>query len=219
MRFAATAAMALALSIPMAVRPAAQGDDPDKNVQGSGALPSGWQARLDQPAAKLSDLSFRTMGTGLHSTTGPAAIYYRPDSVASGNFEVKVTLTQTKATAHREAFGLFIGGQNLQAATQKYTYFVIAQTGEYILKRRAGAEAPTVINWTAHPAINKPGANGQYTNTISIVAGPETVSFRVNDKEVASRPRKELDVDGIVGLRMNHNLDVHIEGLTVNKTQ
>ncbi len=218
MRLTATAAVVLALALPMAGQ-GQHNDDPDKNVQGSGTLPSGWQARLDQPTAKMSDLSFRTMGAGFHSTTGPAAIFYRPSDVAKGNFEVKATFTQTKPAAHREAYGLFIGGQNLDAPNQQYTYFEVAQTGEFLLKRRMGAQTPTVVNWTANPAVTKPDAAGKYTNTLSIVAGPTSVSFRVNGTEVATQPRSAVAVDGIAGLRVNHNLDVHIEGFGVERNK
>ena len=212
MRIPTTVALVLALGISAGAQ---QSDDPDKAAAGSGALPAGWQARLDSSNARLADLSFRTMGTGLHSTTGPAAILYRTTAVGKGNFEVKAAFTQTKLSGHREAFGLFIGGQNLQAANQQYTYFEIGQTGEFILKRRNGAQTPTVVDWTANPAVTKPDATGKYTNRLSIVAGPTTVSFRINDKEVANQPRSAVDVDGIAGLRINHSLDLHIEGFAV----
>lgn len=212
MKIPTTLALVLALSIPVGAQ---QADDPDKAAAGTGTLPAGWQARLDSPNARLTDLSFRTMGTGLHSTTGPAAILDRTTAVGRGNFEVKAAFTQTKLGGHREAFGLFVGGQDLQAAGQQYTYFVVAQTGEFLLKRRNGAQTPTLVDWTASPVVAKPDAAGKYTNTLSIVAGPTTVSFRINDKGVASQPRSAVDVDGIAGLRVNHNLDLHIEGFAV----
>jgi hypothetical protein len=83
------------------------------------------------------------------------------------------------------------------------------------VKRRLGSQAPTVINWTPHTAIQKPAANGPATNTLSVVADHTTISFRVNGTEVASQPRSALDVDGVAGLRINHNLDVRVEGFSV----
>ena len=46
--------------------------------------------------------------------------------------------TQMEPAAHPEAYGVFIGGSDLQAANQKYTYFVIRQDGKFLIKRRAG---------------------------------------------------------------------------------
>jgi hypothetical protein len=43
------------------------------------------------------------------------------------------------------------------------------------------------------------------------------VTFLVNGKEVHGTEAKGMTLDGIVGLRVNHNLDVHIEGFDVHR--
>ena len=83
------------------------------------ALPQGWTMRLDRENADPALAKFVTMGDGFHATTGPAAIFYNPAQVGKGNFRVSATFTQTKAPTHPEAYGLFVGGKNLDKPDQR----------------------------------------------------------------------------------------------------
>jgi hypothetical protein len=65
--------------------------------------------------------------------------------------------------------------------------------------------------------VVKADANGKATNKLTVDA-TKTDSLRllVNDKQVAALPANQFGTtNGIVGLRVNHNLDVHIGELTV----
>jgi len=214
-----TLAAAILLAAPFMAQTAAQTpaqggrqSDPDKNVKGSGTLPPEWKARLDQPGAKLDTVSFENTGTGFHITTGPAGIYYTP-RVTGGKYKTQATFIQVKPSAHPEAYGLFIGGSGLEGDDQKYTYFLIRQDGKFLIKRRAGAEMPTVMPWTDNPAINKADATGKMTNALTVDVGQDKVRFLINNTEVASQPLAQVDTKGVTGLRINHNLDVIVEAL------
>ena len=50
---------------------------------------------------------------------------------------------------------------------------------------------------------DRPSADTVKT-TLAIQAGAETVDFLINGTKVASKPRKDLAVDGAAGLRVNH---------------
>jgi hypothetical protein len=65
--------------------------------------------------------------------------------------------------------------------------------------------------------VAKADASGKTTNTLEIAVGTSRVSFRANGKEVYSMPTAAGAMAGVVGLRVNHNLDVHIEGFAVHK--
>src|SRR5512141_1322580 len=97
---------------------AAQESDPTKVVAGGGVTLSGWKGRIDPQAARqgktINDVKMVGMGSGFHVTAGPAAIYWNPANTASGNYTVTGTFTQTKAPAHPEAYGLIIGGKDLE---------------------------------------------------------------------------------------------------------
>jgi hypothetical protein len=208
---AAFAALGAGVALAQTSRPA--GHDPDKTVQGAG-LPAGWQARLDNDA-KIDAVKFEKMGTGFHLTTGPAGIFYQtPPASLAGAPSVSATFTQMAPSAHPEAYGVFIGGSDLQGPNQKYTYFVIRQDGKFLVKRRAGADTPTVMNWADNAAIKKTDASGKMTNTLAIVTDQEKAHFLVNGTEVAAVPLSQIDVAGVAGLRVNHNLNVHVDEFT-----
>jgi hypothetical protein len=191
------------------------GHHPVETLPGGGVLPPGWKGRFDLVSMQLEHLRFLTMDDGLHVTSGPPGIYYRPDQTATGSFTVKATFTQLAKGAHREGYGAFIGGADLDGDGQRYTYFLLRQDGHYLVKRRAGGNTQGVIDWTPNDAIKSFGANGRMTNEIGIDADAATVRFLVNGTEVASRPRSEVDADGVVGLRINHQLDLHVQGFGV----
>lgn len=212
-------AAALLLVAPLTAQ--AQGSaDPDVKVAGGGTLPTGWQMRLDRANANAADVRFVTMGSGYHATMGPAAIFYNPTLTASGNYTAEATFTQMKAPRHPEAYGLVIAGKNLDRADQDYFYFIVRGDGKYMVKHRAGAETHTIADWTAHPAVATQDAAGKATNKLTAVSSPTSLTLLVNGQQVAEYKRADvpyLNTTGLVGLRVNHNLDVHIDGPKVTR--
>lgn len=190
--------------------------DPDIKA-GGGALPAGWMGRTDRPTAKLADAKFVTMGPGFHVTSGPAAIYWRDASTTTGPFTASATFTQTRAPMHPEAYGIFFMGRSLDAADQNYAYFLVRGDGKVMVKHRVGSEVHTILDWTDNASVHKQDASGKATNTLSVDASkPDSVRLLVNGAEVAALPAEHLgSTDGIVGLRVNHNLDVHIGDFVV----
>jgi hypothetical protein len=188
--------------------------DMDK-MQAGGALPAGWSARLDNGNTKAEGVKITPMGGGLHFQSGPAGVYYKAADKKTGAYTVTASFTQVEPSAHPEAYGLFIGGAGLDGADQKYTYFVIRQDGKFLVKKRAGTATPTVTAWTENAAVKKADASGKMTNTLSIAVGKDKVSFLANGTEVSSAPLDQVDTSGIAGLRVNHNLNVQVEGFSV----
>jgi len=189
--------------------------DHDKTIAGGGTLPAGWKGRLDGGGASMAGVKMTPMGGGVHIMSGPAGIYYRPADKPTGEFAASATFTQMERAEHPEAYGIFIGGANLDGASQKYTYFLVRQDGKFLIKRRAGNDTPTVVDWTDSTAIRKPDSSGKMSNTLTVEVGREKVRFLVNGTEVTSTDTSKVDAAGIAGLRVNHNLNVHVEGFSV----
>lgn len=179
-------------------------------------IPEGWQMRLDRPGS-TAPVRFMSMNGHLHAILGPAGIFYQPTATASGAYRAEGTFTLNKPSEHPEAFGLLLGGRDLEGDAQDYLYFLVRQDGKFLVKHRAGAETHTLMDWTAHPAIRTPGADGKATNTLAADVSDAGVRFLVNGTEVGTLPRASmLNTDGIVGLRLNHNLDVMVTDFGVH---
>jgi hypothetical protein len=218
----ATPMIALLLSLPLVLRaqetkPAH--DDADHAVAGGGTVPAGWTARPDGKGG-MANVKVEPMGTGMHVTLGPAIILYKASTEGEGPFHTLATFTLSKPTAHREGYGLFAGGKNLDGPSQSYVYFLIGQDGTYLIKRRDGDKTTDISKgWVADASIKKPDAKGTSTNLLEIdnKQDPSKVVFLVNGKPVYTSDPKTLNLDGIVGLRVNHNLSVHVEGFDVHR--
>jgi hypothetical protein len=214
----------LALAIVVIASPlAAQGHehDPDHAAAGGGTLPAGWQAHLDRADASPANLRFVAMGNGFHATTGPAAILWNPANTVSGEFSAHATFAQTKAPTHPEAYGLFIAGHDLSGTAAEYMYFLVRGDGKYMVRHRAAnGDLHTIAPWTEHAAIHRQNEAGQATNTLAVEGGPWGVRYLVNGAKVAEWPARDvpyLETDGQVGLRINHNLDVHVSDFGVDR--
>lgn len=202
-----------------------------------GHFPEGWKVRLDGAAAPAApspaqggaakaapsakDISFVVMAPGWHITSGPSAIYYQPTQTASGAYSLQSETFLFDPGTRREAFGVFLGGRNLESDQQAYTYFVIRRTGEFLIRRRTGATTADVMPWTANAAIKKwedRAADAKSVrNVLAVKVAPDTTAFLVNGSEVARLPTTKIDTEGIVGLRVNHQLNIHVTSLDVVK--
>lgn len=181
-------------------------------------LPAGWMARADDKG-DVSKIAFNAMSKGWHVVTGPVhGIFYRPETKASGNYTATLdAFFFGPPGQYPEGYGIFVGGRDLSGASQSYLYFVAANNGKYLIKKRSGAATTTLIDWTPSTAIKTvaAGSKDNVQNVFKIQARKDSVLFSINDVVVATRPRSELAVDGVVGFRVNHSLSIHVAGLTV----
>jgi hypothetical protein len=193
----------------------------------------------DNPEVKVMQ-----MGNQLHVTTGPAVVLWKDADRATGTYTLRGTFTMMQPSGHRNFYGLVFGGNDLNGSNQRYTYFTIAQTGEYLIKTREGnavegtprgLEAPTVKAATMHPAIVKPDASGRAVNTLEVRVGASQIEYVVNGQVVHTTPKTNVTVtlaaprgqtaptkpvtlstDGNWGVRINHVLPmIVVENLGV----
>jgi hypothetical protein len=183
------------------------------------AMPEGWMVRLDRAGGSAP--GFEAMSPGWHITTGPAGIFYDPEKTASGTFRVESEVFQFDPGSRNEAYGVFIGGKDLDADGQSYTYFLIRRDGSYLVKRRDGAGTSNVQGWTTHAAVvsweNRGEGEATARNVLAIEAGGEELVFFVNGQEVFRTARQGQHVDGVVGLRANHGLNIHVSSLDITQ--
>jgi hypothetical protein len=206
-RYIHVAALALAVLVPLAAQ-----------------APKGWKMRVDRSTAASDpdapgDIKFVTEGSGFHATNPQAAIYWNPANTASGNYTLKGTFTLVKPSSHTNYYGLIFGGSGLEGAQQSYLYFTVAQNGTWLIKSRNGDATPTISPKTPSESVKKPGSDGTSTNTLEVRVGADKVDFVVNGEVVHSEPRTGAmaKTDGIYGIRVNHVLEVKIDGFGVSK--
>ena len=206
-RYVHVAALALAVLAPLAAQ-----------------APKGWKMRVDHSTAAADpdapgDIKFVTQGSGFHATNPTAAVYWNPANNASGNYTLKGTFTLMKPSGHTNYYGLVFGGSGLEGAQQTYLYFVVAQNGTWLIKRRDGEASPTVAPKTPNDVVAKPDASGKSTNALEVRVGADKVDFVVNGTVVHSEPKTGAMAmtDGIYGIRVNHLLEVQVDELSVSK--
>ena len=186
--------------------------------------PVGWKVRVDrsqnaQDPDDRKDIMFMAMGKGFHVSGGPAGTFWNAANTAAGNFTAKATFNLVKPSNHTNYYGLIFGGDALEGASQSYTYFLVAQDGTFLVKHRTGEGVRDVRASTPHAAVNRPGATGKSTNTLEVRVAGDTISYVVNGTVVHTTPKSGMTAktDGIVGLRVNHLLEVTIDGFEVRK--
>jgi len=186
--------------------------------------PKGWKIHTDH-SAEASDPDapgadkFTVSGSGFHAVNPMAAIYWNPANTMSGNYTLKGTFKLIKSTGYSEYYGLIFGGAALEGAGQSYTYFMITDDGTYLIKRRDGTGTQGISQKTPSDVVKKPDSSGSATNNLEVRVKSDKIDFVINGTVVTSLPKTgaAAKTDGIYGIRINHQLDVQIDGFGASK--
>jgi hypothetical protein len=180
--------------------------------------PPGWQWITDSDARRVSSLDppeggwlFGTMAPGWHVTTGPGAVLFEPSYSARGRFVVESEsfLFPGKSDA---GFGVIVGGTALDAAPQ-YVAFLIRRDGSAAVERVADGRATLLHPWTRAASIAPGTPKDSVKNVIRVEAEAASAAFFVNGEKVAEVPRSGALFDGVVGLRVGPQLNLHVTNL------
>jgi hypothetical protein len=187
--------------------------------------PKGWMVRADRSTSATDPdgagaIKFVSMGTGYHATTPQAAVFWNPANTVTGNYSLKGTFTLVQPSGHVNYYGLVFGGSGLESSAQNYLYFMVAQDGTWLIKRRNGDVATEDVKGkTPHDAVRKPDAKGTSTNALEVRVQGDKIDYLINGTLVHTTPKAGLTAktDGLYGMRVNHLLEVHADGLAVSK--
>ena len=186
--------------------------------------PSGWKLRVDRSSSAsdpdaAGDIKFVALGSGFHATNPQAAIYWNPTNTVSGAYTLKGTFTLMKPSGHTNYYGLIFGASHLDGSEQNYLYFVVAQDGTWLIKSRNGNSTANVSAKVANDAVKKPDETGKSTNALEVRVGDDNVDFVVNGRVVRTEPKTGAlaKTDGIYGIRVNHLLEVQVDGFGISK--
>jgi len=186
--------------------------------------PEGWKLRADRSTSASDpdapgDIKFVRTATGFHANNPQAAVYWHPANQATGNYSLKGTFTLVKPSGHTNYYGLLFGGSNLEGARQTYLYFMVAQDGTFLIKKREGdATTRDVSERVASGAVRKPDAKGTSTNELEVRVRPDRIEYLVNGTTVHTTPKTGLTstTAGTYGIRVNHQLEVRVDSLSLS---
>jgi hypothetical protein len=168
--------------------------------------PEGWIARPER---------FVEMYPGWHITAGRGVILYNPEATARGEFRVESEGFLFDPRGTGGTYGLILGGRELDTNAQRYIAFEIGPDGDFTVRRQADYESSELAGGI-HEAIHSwTGEDSTVMNVLSVDAGAVTVRFRVNDDTVAELPRPAVDPDGVIGFRIDSDLNIHITTLDI----
>jgi len=187
---------------------------PERGAQTGAAARPSYAVRLDSESSDLAEFRLVEDDDGIRVNTGPAGIAYRSEDVAtSGDVHLEATFAQFDApVGYREAFGLFVGGIDLDGPDLEYTYLLVRTTGDFMVKRRIGEITETLADWTPHPAVRRVESEGdEPVNTLAVDIENGEVRFVVNGEVVHSESAGRARPYGITGVRVNHRLDVRVD--------
>ena len=193
-------------------------------VPAQAQAPAGWKLRVDG-STRASDpdgagrITLVAEKGGFHATNPQAATYWNPANTATGNYSLKGTFSVLRPTAHAEYYGLIFGGNGLDGANQNYLYFMVAGNGNWLFKRRVGEDTEEIGGPAPNQAVKTPDASGKATNALEVRVLADKVECVINGTVVHTAPKsgKAAKADGIYGFRINHMLDVQVDGLAVSR--
>lgn len=210
----------------------AQGDTP-RPVAGGGISVPGWAGKIDASEAAggqvLNNAKLAKEGDALRVTTGPAVAYWNPANMATGNYTVKATFTESKymnLNDHAHPYGIMIAGNDLGTDQHSYLYCAAYGNGVFIV-RGFGPASFRMNGGRGEPnaAVNKAGGAGQsVTQEIAVSVKGDKVECAINGTVVGSYAKADLvtagklkSTDGVYGIRFGHNTEALVTGLTMTK--
>ena len=192
----------------------------------SAQAPSGLLTRLDRSRSAtdpddVPDVTIVSADRGFQVNTGPATLVWDPVNTVSGSYNLEGTFTLQRPSSHPNYYGLVFGGRELEGASQTYLYFLVAQNGAFLIKRREGdVTTLDVLGPTPHAAVVRPDATGKSVNKLEVRVGADQIAYLVNGTQVHTTPKTGITTatDGIWGVRINHVIPgVLVEGLGVTR--
>ena len=231
MRLVTATALALAGAVSIATLSAQamnMQQDAAHKVANGGIRGAGWQGRPDAGTGAVNDSSLDVKGSDIEIHTGPAMLYWNPANKGTGDFTVSATFTEPKymsSNDHPHPYGVFIGGNDLDTANASALYCAAYGRGTFIV--RGFGPSPFQVNGRGgtSDAVHKAAGRGeQVEQTIALQVKGDSVSCIINGTTVGTYPKADVvaagklkSTDGIVGIRVAHNVDVNVKDFKVTK--
>ena len=232
MRLVTATALALAGAVSIATLHAHgvnMQQDAAHKVANGGIRGAGWQGRPDPGTGAVTDSSLDVKGSEAEIHTGPAMLFWNPANKTTGDFTVSASFTEPKymsSNDHPHPYGVFIGGSNLDNDKTTALYCAAYGRGTFIVRGFGpGTFQVNGRGGTASDAVHKAAGRGeQVEQTIALQVKGDSVSCLINGTSAGTYPKSDVvgagkltSTDGIVGIRVAHNVDVNVKDFKVTK--
>lgn len=182
--------------------------------------PPGWKWVTDSEARIGTALDppegswlFGTMAPGWHITSRPGAILFEPAHSSRGRFVLESESFLFPGTG-TGGFGVFVGGSELEVKP-RYVAFLIRRDGSAAIESVEAGRVTPLHPWTKSAAVLPGSSTGDVKNVLRVEAEASIVTFLVNGQKVADVPRTDGRFDGVIGLRVGENLNLHVTNLDI----
>jgi hypothetical protein len=194
----------------------------------NGGIRGGWQGRPDPGTGAATDASLDVKGSDIEIHTGPAMLLWNPANKGTGDFTVSATFTEPKymsSNDHPHPYGVFIGGSNLDNDKTTALYCAAYGRGTFIVREFGPSVTNVNGRGTASDAVHKAAGRGETVEqTIGLQVKGDSVSCIINGTTVGTYAKSDIvgagkltSTDGIVGIRVAHNVDVNVKDFKVTK--
>ena len=231
MRLVTATALALAGAVSIATLHAHgvnMQQDAAHKVANGGIRGAGWQGRPDPGTGAVTDSSLDVKGSEAEIHTGPAMLFWNPANKTTGDFTVSASFTEPKymsSNDHPHPYGVFIGGSNLDNDKTTALYCAAYGRGTFIV--RGFGPGPFQVNGRggASDAVHKAAGRGEAVEqTIAMSVKGDNVTCTINGTIVGTYPKTDVvgagkltSTDGVVGIRVAHNVDVNVKDFKITK--
>jgi len=175
--------------------------------------PVAWRVTTDSPVN--DSLAVTRMPPGWHITTTPAsgAILHDPTLVAQGRFALSLDVFLFPGDS-QEGYGILFGGANLGTPQRSWLAFLARRDGRASVQELRGGASRMLVEWMPNDALKPhPGGDEAQLNILRVSVEPDSIRFEANGTRITALARGSLAVDGVFGLRVGADVNLHISNL------
>jgi hypothetical protein len=175
--------------------------------------PVAWRVTTD--SAVKDSLAVTRMPPGWHitTTTESGAILYDPALVAQGRFALSLDVFLFPGDSE-EGYGILLGGTDLGTPQSSWLAFLARRDGRASIAQVENGARRVLVDWVPNDAVKPhPGGDEAQLNALRVSVEPDSIRFEANGKRITSIARASLDVDGVFGMRVGADVNLHISNL------
>jgi hypothetical protein len=183
------------------------------------SAPPGWRWQADRPGASTpaGTLDFQEMVPGMHVTSGVGGIFIAPGDAERGRFYVEAEVFVFPNSAADNRYGILIGGRREAGSSDSLSHwigFLVSSGGAFSVVERTPSGMRTVLAPVRTDAVLTP-KESNVLNRIRVAVDRDSLRFSANGKAVGAVARAGLEPEGLVGLRVEAGLNLHITSVDI----